>query len=363
MLEQVYESVVVPYDLYDGRDAPFNNYLITPPRIYMEAIAQPPGSSIFGLYATQQGSAVGESTVKLITLVDNVYTPFAQLGVPTLWTWDGQTGAFKGRSLIASISILTDQYSMSAAGVLYSRGEGGGQTIKAYDIDTLALSGVEYPIAHWQPTITAPGPFCFDELSDIALLQGGATIPNGVTIRRLSTGVILRQVATCGTPRSIAIGAIGTAYVAHHSGLITVVDYLAGKAVGVLNLPGIVQNTGMFVEWDRVYSRLLFTQHTAEATDGASTTLITGFHSTPVAVGITPPLPLRAPRTGRHVPVVVRAYGDGAELVGGLAVDAVETGAGVLLPASSTTDSWGYAEFNLDCAAEGASTIDAEAEV
>lgn len=357
MLDQVYESDVLAYELYDGSPVNFNAYLVVPPRIYMEDVWV-----IFTLFSTAQLSAGAENLVKLFTALNQ--TNFQSLELLVIWSFDGVTGALVDRRSVLSPGILgLTTASTSIAGQLY--GKYNSLHIKSLDIDTLAAGGIDYPPTHFSDSgvdIVNPFAFAFDEFSDLAVLHTSDDYNTQVSIHTLSTGALVAKVYVCGMISDIAMESVGRCYVVHTNGVVSVVDYLQGKVVGVFKIPGHEQLFSSKVAWDHVYKRVLSVTRTPDAVDGASTIKIFGYANLPVATNITPPLLLRAPRTGRYVPVIVRAYGDAGEPIPAQQIEVVETGGGVLLPGADSTDELGYADFQLECATEGASEIDAETE-
>lgn len=360
MLDLVYQSEVVPYELWDGVESPYppgESYLITPPRIYRETVW-----ILLFPFTTRQFSVGAENTVKICALASTI--SFTEGNSVRFWSFDGVSGAFKSRLKFgggfsqANISSM----SMSLAGQPYAS---TGSTIRAMDEDTLQPTGIEYPPTHWSTTYGfAPYFFGIDEFSDLIVMLGTDNQENDVSVHRISTGALVRKVKVCGSVGAIAMESVGRAYVVHSNGVVSVIDYLVGEVVGILRIPGLANLAHAYiVTWDPVYKRILLVIRTPDATDGASTIRVLGYSNLPVVTNLTPPLPLRALRAGRDVPVIVRAYGDAGEPIPSVEIGMTEVGAGIVQPASRTTDGIGYAQFNLNCAGEGASALDAQTTV
>lgn len=362
MLELVYQSEVVPYEPWDGVEQvypppSYNLYLITPPRIYRETVW-----ILLFPFTTRQFSVGAENTVKLCAIVDTIN--YTEGNFIRFWSFDGVSGAFKSRLEFGGgfSAINIHAMSMSLAGQPYAR---TGSTLRAMDQDTLQPTGVEYPPSHWSATYGfSPTFFGIDEFNDLIVMQGSDNQDNDVSVHRISTGTLVRKIKVGGNLGAIAMESVGRAYAVHTNGVVSVIDYLAGAVVGILRIPGLANSAYVnIVTWDPVYKRILLVIRTPDATDGASTIRVLGYSNLPVVTNLTPPLPLRALRAGRDVPVIVRAYGDAGEPIPSVEIGMTEVGAGIVQPASRTTDGVGYAQFNLNCAGEGASALDAQTTV
>lgn len=357
MLDQVLQSGLLPYRLYDGSQVFFHPYLVEPPRMYMEELWW-----VICMFPAAQVTPAAENILKVAVVMKATDDGGIAL---KLYSIDGATGA-----LIAtgshSASLALDKATVSIAGNLY--GLYTDLHIYSLDPNTLEPTGIDYPSERWSESnfdpvlITA---FGFDEYQDRAIMKISEDYNTQVSIYKLSTGELLNKVYVAGMVSDIAMESVGRCYVAHTNGVISVLDYLQGKVIGIIKaqLLGIPESVDATIAWDHRYKRLLVLPETPNAVDGASTLKLYGFASLPVATNITPPLPLRAPRVGRYVPVLVRAYGEAGEPIPAEDVTCVETGPGTLAPATKGTDEFGYAQFQYEGAAEGTSALDASAVV
>ncbi|MGH7343286.1 MAG: hypothetical protein ACREK4_00105 [Candidatus Rokuibacteriota bacterium] len=356
MLAKVYQSANLNYRLYDGSQVFFHSYLVAPPRIYMEEVW-----TILTMFHSASVTPVAENTIKLVATMKITDDGGANV---TVWEFDGLTGLLIRKSVSTTAQINMQRAKVSLGGVLYAKYS--DLHIRQCDpstIDPPVGGGVDYPPDYWSPThqILDPYAFGFDEYTNRAVMHTSEDYNTEVSIYELSSGNQLGKVHGCGMIDDITMESVGHAYILHTNGVVSVLDYLRKEIIGVFRVPGDWNIFNGTFAWDPVYKRILHVFNSASAVDGASTVSVKGYANLPVATNITPPLPLKAPRLGRFVPVAVRAYGDAGEPIPAQIIDAARTGAGTLTPANVTADEFGYAIFSHDCSAEGSVTIDAQA--
>lgn len=160
---------------------------------------------------------------------------------------------------------------------------------------------------------------------------------------------------------AIALEDKGHAYVLQNNRVLWLLDYIRGEILGSVKIPPPVEAASHTINgrmaWDPIYRRILIMEETADTEAGASTTRIRGYRQVPEPVRLTTPIPLKAPRQRRTVPVLVQALGDLNEGVGGYVMDATVTGAASLV-GFPVSDGLGNSILHVAC--EGSSSFSGE---
>lgn len=366
-LEHVYTSAPLEYTLWDGVEPAlfYHPELVEPPRLYTESV-----QFLRGLWTRRKRTLEAEAVYSLLTAEDQIYFP--GWGI-TEWQWDAQSGAFLGRidrglSGEGPIEITTRVVTSSPYGHLYKQSQSLDAISEidpeSFEVIKLISEGGTLNWTYGAEESSTVGPFMIDPVADLAVLHTSLNSNTGVSIHRLSTRETLTyNIRTAGMIQDIQAETPGTCFVVHTNGVVTVLDYAQGQVLGVIRASASASLWDAKLAWDPVHRRVIVCEKTADAADGAATIHVEGYRPVPVPVALTPPIPLRAPRAGRTVPVLVRAYGDAGEGVGGVVVQAAETGDGTLLAASAASDEHGYATFNEFCDAEGSTQVEASATV
>ncbi len=362
MLEQVYASAALQYPLWDGvvPTLQYNDWLVTPPRLYTESVV-----NLRGLWSRRERSADAEAIYCLLAQNDQYYFPGWNI---IEYQWDASTGVFLQRIDRSVVALTTVAVTSSPYGHLYRK---SSLVDAIYQIDPESFEDLtlisRYNDLNWKygaQESSTVGPFMIDAVADRAVLNTSLNSSTGVSVHRVSTReTLIYNIRTAGLIQDIQAAAPGLCYVVHTNGVVTLLNYLLGAVLGVFRASASATGGTSKLAFDPVYTRVMVCDKTADATDGAATINVEAFRPIPVPVALTPPIPLRAPRAGRQVPLLVRAYGDTGEGVGGVVVSATETGSGTLLAASSPTDEYGYARLNESCDATGTSQINASATV
>lgn len=207
-----------------------------------------------------------------------------------------------------------------------------------------------------------PGVLGPDMTSDTLLGVNGVTPSNHLSVFRISTGALIRQIAVGGSPVDINWVDGGRAYVTCENGLFVLVDVPTGKVLSVFSQdqPGADTKTVYVPK----LKRLLRADNTPDAVDGASTLVVKGYRPVPVAVQLTKPVLLDRPVAGRAVRAITRAIGQMGEPVSGLTVVAsLSTANATLRNNAQITDSDGYAYFDINCISAGQPIITVQVEV
>lgn len=243
-----------------------------------------------------------------------------------------------------------------------------GLNLYKLDPETFEFTGQSYTVAELNGgTNTNVRGFFLDEPSDRVVLATWDRPNDEVTVRAISTGAVLHRVRVAGLVEQVFPAEEGHLYAMSKSGLLTLVDYLAGQPLGVFKVTLDTPATGganeVKVAWDRFLHRILVITHTAEAADGASTTQVKGYFPQPLAAGITDPLPLVVPIKGRSVPILAHVYGEAGEPISGRPVTATFSGPITSNTLVKGTDGLGNAVFPTTVTEAGLATINFSVEV
>jgi hypothetical protein len=236
------------------------------------------------------------------------------------------------------------------------------------DPESFAFTGQSYTVAEINGgENTNVRGFTLDEPNNRVVIATWDRPNDEVTVRELSTGNVLHRVRVAGIVEHIFPEDGTRVYVMSKSGLLTLVDYASGEPLGVfkvaLDPPADNSSNQIKVAWDRFLHRILVISHTAEATDGASTTQIKGYFPQPLPAGITDPLPLVMPIKGRSVPILTHVYGEAGEPISGKPVTATFTGPATSNTTVKGTDGFGDALFPTTATDAGLATINFSVEV
>jgi hypothetical protein len=127
-------------------------------------------------------------------------------------------------------------------------------------------------------------------------------------------------------------------YVMLNDQTLVLVDYFRGEILGAVKIPSLSGAKdgdawgGATIAWDSLYRRILVAcQLPNDPVTGQGQSYIRGFRQVPIPVRLTTPIPLKAPRQGRQIPVLVQAVGDMNEGVGGYNLNVTVQGSGMLM--------------------------------
>jgi hypothetical protein len=144
-------------------------------------------------------------------------------------------------------------------------------------------------------------------------------------------------------------------YAIASNGVIHVINYKTGQHGGILSL-GLTFSTGRWIGagYDPVYRRLLaYREQPDEVGTGACKSYLEGYRMAEVPGHLVAPIPLKAPRLNRVVPVYTKVVGGSAKGVPGLPVQSEVVGSNGLNPQYVTSDAKGKAIFYWDTAIAG----------
>jgi hypothetical protein len=342
MFEQIFESESPTYELAPAAPGPYSAYLLVPPRIYGESIT---GCEAF--FTVKENTADSLFTINAYCVTDITTFPgydFAR------FRFDGYTGAYLDRTNVAVGSAFDHKIYQSRDGSLWREDITG----PVFEVDTLTF---ERP-AH------APGPGQYgttilladgDCALDLIVMHSGNEDSNqigGLTYQRRA-----------GAPDYASASFVEImpedarrCHVRRTNNMLNLVDG-TGTLLPARSAPA-VEAGAVDVRYagDRLLRRLLMFTQRADATDGACLSTATGFYPVPLGVGLTPPIPLRAPRAGRSTPFLCKVYGDAGEPIPGVKITAT-AGSADIVGAPPFTDGDGEALVNLIPDAAGTDTL------
>jgi hypothetical protein len=360
MFKQIFETVAVPYRTPEdwagipngiGLQSLYNGYLVTPPRIYAEELYFE-----FGLFCNRETTATSESTITLAATTSRIYWPgYGYM----LWTFDGITGAFISRETIGGditsgvlyITSLTQSFDGNIWAA-YNIGEirefapGSFDLLQTFTDDHFGRNGCSLPLA--------------DKARDIVIMP--VVSGHAITVYTLSTGAAVRTIALSGTPIQICAEDDRRVYVLCDNYSLHLVDYTTGDVIGSCRCPIPPSATFVVLAWDRILRRLLVFARVPDAVDGACESVVRGYYPVPVPTYLTAPIPLKPPRKGRTIPVLLRTVGDIGEPLAGAQVTVEATGDATIVRAPRGTDSNGETVFELLCSSAGSVDVDASME-
>lgn len=348
-----------PEELYGvpsgiGLGSLYNPYLVTPPRYFAEALY--PGGNLIGAFVRKEQTPYSNFTIHLMSTVDWIYWPGYEF---RHWWFDGLTGTFLGTDNIVTNSLFSLQaYQMRDGGVWVLT---HSATDSLYEVEQQTWTEIDGTLM--QPAdfgvlqISSP---LVDRAADLIVLHTSDDYPYEISVYTLATKTLIRRIMLSGQPTQIMPEDDRRAYVVLSNGLLNLVDYTTGTVISTLRMPPLDAGIGVneyLYTWDRFLRRLLVFQHRDDATDGSCLSTFSGYYPVPLAMGLTDPIPIRAPRANRATPFVCKVYGDAGEGVPGVKVTPA-AGTSSINGAPPFTDSDGEAVVTLTPDAAGTDTLD-----
>lgn len=362
MFKQIFQSVAVPYRLPSemsgipdgiGLGALYNAYLITPPRLFAEDLDFP-----LGFFAKRERTVTADSTFTLIGAVASIYWPgFDYL----IWKFDSTTGAFIDRTPIVG-DLLTGLLHLTAI----TQGFDGSlwgfyNTGSMIEYDPNSYTAIQEVDASFFGRGQCAIPLV-DKARDLVMMpaEGGQS---KLIVYTLSTGAVVRTINLSGAPINICAEDDKRVYVLCSSYLLNLVDYTTGEVVSVFQCPVPPDVTYVMLAYERTLRRLLVFAQVDAAADGSGQSVTRGFYPVPLATYLTTPIPLRPPRRGRQIPVLLKAIGDVGEPLAGVTPQLTATGDGLIQGTAAGTDSNGESIATLLCVSAGSMTVNAVANI
>jgi hypothetical protein len=355
MFAQIFTSAVLSYavpgqadilpDIFGGLT--YNSYLITPPRIYAEELAQ-----LRGFFIARERTPFSDFTIHLIATTWDIYYPGYNY---VRWRFDGLTGAYLSRRVGLPGSLYDYDIHQARDGSLWRVSILGSffevDPVSYEEIDDSRQEASKYGAT----TLDLP---LVDRAQNLVVMKTNNELFQ-IGVYNFTTGALIRRISISGTPEVIIAEDERRCYVVSTNHMLNLVDYSTGQVLSTLRAPGYETGAlGSKYAWDRFLRRLLVFTWRANATDGACLSTVAGYFPKPLAVGITKPIPLLPPRAGRTVPCLTRVYGDAGEAIPGMKIAPTIGGDADLTGAPPATDIEGEAIVSLACTAAGSATLD-----
>jgi hypothetical protein len=335
-----------------GVGALYNPELVDPPRVYAETL-----NRINGIAVIREATADSQTVILVFGWTDQIYWPSFDRW---FWKFDAETGAFLGAFELGATYY---DYAMfqSRDGSLWQVQITGG--FFEFSPTTLeAIEGTERDADEFG--YVAINTLIVDKQADLVILAGTGhdDYLRSMTVHTLSTGVELRQIYLAGQPAAILPEDGTRCYVITTNEILHLVDYTTGEVISTVRAPFSI-SSGQTVCWDTFTRRLLWFDKQDDAADGSGQSVIRGYYPIPKATHMTTPIPLRPPRRGRQIPVLLRTVGDLGEPLAGVTPSLTATGEASVQRAPTGTDSNGDAIAYLLCNEATSVTLNATATV
>lgn len=368
MLQITYQSQPFQYRLaaaipHAGLIGTYNPYLITPPRVYGEEWDH----GITAIFLNPEDLADGYQVIWLGLTQNMVWFPGYNF---TWYRFNGTTGQYLGRVDSAIGQWLFSIFGQSRDGTLW-KVQNSVAPYQAFaciaTADGVTVSATpSFDFTGFEGLVGVAA-FLIDTEQNLFLANTGGGGDNTLKVWNLTTGKLLRTVSLPAAATVIMAVDASRCYAMTACGVICLVDFQAGV---VLSTFAVQENTNLSasafssyrtIAYDQTYRRFLTWNYTPVDGSGQNTSQVLGYFPVPVPVGLTKPIPLRAARKYRTVPVLARMYGDMGESAGGgvvaFSVSDPTLGAITSFPALTDTDCEAVA--SLDCIAAGAPTVTA----
>jgi hypothetical protein len=233
--------------------------------------------------------------------------------------------------------------------------------------ETLGPTG-GYPISRFEPYIDSSGrpaklnsygTFALDDQKDVFI----NCYLTEMTVWSWSTGKFKYAIGLPDLAVSITFEDDARCYIFLNSRTVMLFDYLRAEVMGIGIIPPTISgknywnNLDVVFTWDAIYRRLLVAEFPFGGdVEGVSTEVrIRGYRFVEEPGRLTTPIPLRVPRKGRTIPVLVKVVNEKNAGIGGYAIDCTVTGEGSLVGVP-ITDHYGNAFAQVKCEGEAEMT-------
>ena len=353
MFRRTYISEALPYqkpeDRYgipDGvaRNALYNAYLITPPRIYAEEL-----SLIDGMFVTRNGTATSPSSIVVLGWTNSIYWPSWERW---FWRFDGATGEFIERGPNPA-SYVDKKVFQSRDGSIWQV-----KIDRFYEKNNLtleAIDGTERNSDEFEDADQVLIPIV-DREQNLMIAYTASDTSRTISVYNWTTGALVRRIPVSGKAENIMPEDDHRCWVVTQQGMLNLVDYKRGIVLSTLRTP-LPLGGDVWYSWDFYRRRMLAFSLSPNESDGAGTSVITGYYPVPLPVALTAPIPVRPLRNGHPARVVVRTYGDAGEGLNGGTPVATVTGDGELVSRPTSPDAYGYTTFDV-VGTDGGGSVD-----
>jgi hypothetical protein len=359
---EVYRTAPIPYRVLGEYDDPtiLGVYYKPNKPPYVESLAWFIGMSVQHATDIKTGKYGTPYSPCSVYLFANMHQRSYHPAGNALWRFDGKTGAFIKRmyprsaplfQYLVFASLVTSRLGRMYAIHLYGSSmrelilgvtatasvgdepEGRGDS---WGYGTEVISDDRFNISGFGACAIDDTPRSLSNDSGDLFLSGKST--GLLSVFRWTTGEFLYSIQMPQGIKSICLEDNQRCYVMLTDQTLVLVDYMRGEIMGAVKIPTLTGAKdgdawgGATIAWDSLYRRILVAQELPnDPITGASTSYIRGFRQVPIPVRLTTPIPLKAPRQGRQIPVLVQAVGDMNEGVGGYNLSVTVQGSGMLM--------------------------------
>lgn len=323
-----------------------------------------------GLFTVKDPNYPGEFEIHLLAMMRQDEWP--SWSVQTL-VWDGRSGAYKGMRQNLTSFLIAYMFAAPDGSIwatsLY--------TAALMKVDPVTWRTTDHPVlltelgANIGSGGAGPGTstFAVDPARDVIITRIGGNTASQLSVCRLSNGDWLRTINVAGVISFLFIAEPPMAYAVEERGNLTAFNYETGEVTGVLHT-GLVSGGNSWSNtaftWDPFMRRVLFCFNSPDTLpDCICTTNVKGFYPVALPVGMTPPIPLRAPQKGKTVPVFNRVYGGACEGIVGqeLTYTVGNDSAATVSPGRKASENNGVVQVQLAGVLAGANSIVSETSV
>lgn len=332
----------------------YNDYLITPPRIYAEEIY-----TINGMWVQQRSSATTDVIIQVQVSTSQVWWPSWN---NLTYNFNATTGEYMGRQVTTAGEDVGSPGGWYGYAMFVARDNSLWMPILSdslYMLDPVThtlISSSRLPgLSRYGQYFSCP---LVDREQNLLIDRGNDN--RTVKVFNLTTGALIRSIETRGAALRICAEDESRAYVHLDTGMLMLIDYVKGETISLFKAPW--KNNDVFT-YDRTFRRLLSFVHTPVTTEGQCTSVIKGWYPVPLATHLSPAIPLVAPRKGRSVPTLILTCGDIGEPVAGQMLGVTVSGAATAGAAFPVTDAAGEAVYSVAGTTAGSATVDVTATV
>lgn len=365
MFAKNYESdplrYYTPEELYGipdgtGLDSLYNPYLVTPPRHFAEALQ--PSGSLIGAFVAKERNPISDYTLQLMATVDSIYWPSYAF---RRWRVDGTTGTQLSTDTITANPLSTMQIYQMRDGSLWATVSAGN---RFYELDPLTfaeIAGTSQTAAKYGATsINWP---LVDRAQNVVIIKTNNEGNNQIGVYDFTSGALVRRINISGQVTQVFPEDATRCYLVSSNGMLNLVDYSVGHVISTLRAPPLEAGTlDSLYAWDRFLRRLLVFQQRADDTDGTCLSTFSGYYPVPLALKLSAPVAIKAPRAHRDTPFLCRVFGDAGEGISGVKVTPT-AGTSTIAGAPPFTDRDGEAVITLTPDVAGSDTLDLSATV
>jgi len=195
------------------------------------------------------------------------------------------------------------------------------------------------------------GAFALDDINDAYL----DVSTNVLRVFSWKTGTFRYGIILPHQTVAIALEDDSRCYILLNDRSVILLDYERAEILGAGEIPPPVIHRDyksgtrkIQMAWDSLFRRLLISEQVPDNPDGSCATRIRGYRMVEYASRVTTPIPLKVPRRGRTIPVLIQVVNERNDGLGSYAIDCTVTGEGSLV-GQPITDHHGSAFAQVKC--------------